>query len=60
VKGRRRGRPGHGLLAIPDRDYLVNERAKAELDELNNLMRAQLARSQEILNRLQPGPAASG
>lgn len=38
-------------------DYLINERAKAEVEELASLMRAQLARSQEILNRLQPGPA---
>jgi uncharacterized membrane protein len=41
-------------------DYLVNERAKAELDELNSLMRAQLARSQEILNRLHPGLTENG
>jgi uncharacterized membrane protein len=37
-------------------DYLINERAKAEVDELTSLLHAQLARTQEILNRLQRGP----
>jgi len=33
-------------------DYLVNQRAEAEVEELANLLRAQLAQGKEILNRL--------
>jgi uncharacterized membrane protein len=33
-------------------DYLVNQRAEAEVEELVNLLHAQLAQGKEILNRL--------
>ena len=33
-------------------DYLVNQRAEAEVEELANLIRAQLAQGKEILDRL--------
>jgi uncharacterized membrane protein len=33
-------------------DYLVNQRAETEVEELANLMRAQLAQGKEILDRL--------
>ncbi|GAA0526844.1 hypothetical protein GCM10010172_04250 [Paractinoplanes ferrugineus] len=40
-------------------DYLVNQRAEAEVEELTSLMHAQLAGTKEILDRLdRPGPAA--
>ena len=39
-------------------DYLVNQRAEAEVEELVNLMRAQLAQGKEILDRLGPIAAA--
>ena len=35
-------------------DYLVNQRAEAEVEELANLIHAQLAQGKEILDRLSP------
>jgi uncharacterized membrane protein len=37
-------------------DYLVNQRAEAEVEELANLLHAQLAQGKEILNRLAAAP----
>jgi uncharacterized membrane protein len=39
-------------------DYLVNQRAEAEVEELTSLIHAQLASSKAILDRLEAGGAA--